>query len=538
MAHTKLLFRSQAREKVLRGASTLADAVRITLGPKSRCVLIEQKWGAPLVCNDGVTIAKAIELEDPDEALGARLLREAAERTGALVGDGTTTSTVLAFAILAGGTRNVASGASAIDLRRGFDRALKAAVEALRRQSRPVTTRREKAQVATISAHNDATIGDLVAEALDRVGREGAITVEEARGTETSLDVVEGMQFDRGYLSPYFVTDPARMETVLEEPLVLLSDRRISAVKDLLPLLEQAAKAGKALLIVAEEVDGEALATLVLNKLRGVLSCAAVKAPGYGDRRRALLDDVATVTGGQVIAQELGVKLEHVGPEHLGRARRVIVGKDATTVVGGGGTAEAVRARCEDLRRQIADATSTYDREKLEARLATLSGGVAIVHAGAGSEAEMKSRKEAFEDAISATKAALAEGVVPGAGLALLRCIEAVEAAAGEAGGDERTGVQIVRHALETPARQIADNSGLDDGVVVARMRGGSGNDGLDAASGRFVDLIEAGIIDATKVVRVALENAVSVAGMLLLAEATLTQVPEQKSETAIAEPV
>jgi chaperonin GroEL len=538
MSHTRLLFRSEAREKVLRGAAALADAVRITLGPKSRCVLIEQKWGPPLVCNDGVTIAKAVDLEDPDEALGARLLREAAERTGSVVGDGTTTATVLAFNIFAEGTRNVAAGASAIDLKRGFDRAQKVAVAALQAQSRPVTSRKEKAQVATISAHNDATIGELVADAIERVGREGAITVEDARGTETTLEVVEGLQFDRGFLSPYFVTDPARMEVLLDEAFILLSDRKISSIKELLPALEQMAKSARALLIVAEDVDGEALATLVVNRLRGVLACAAVKAPGYGDRQRALLDDIATLTGGRVLAHELGVKLESVTDADFGRAKKVIVGKDTTTIVGGGGDPAAVRARCDDIRRQIEQTTSSYDREKLEERLAKLSGGVAVIRAGAASEAEMKSRKEAFEDAIAATKAAVAEGIVPGAGLAMLRCIDDVEAEAAKTDGDERTGMLIVRRALEAPARQIADNSALDDGVVVARMRSGHGFEGLDASTGRFVDLLEAGIVDPTKVARVALENAVSIAGMLLLAEATLTQIPEPVKQAPVEEPV
>jgi chaperonin GroEL len=377
----------------------------------------------------------------------------------------------------------------------------------------------------------------MVTDAIERVGREGAITVEEARGTETTLEVVEGMQFDRGFLSPYFVTDPARMEAVLEDPLILLSDQKVSAIKDLLPTLEQLAKSGRALLIIAEDVESEALATLVVNRLRGVLSCIAVKAPGYGDRRRALLEDIATMTGGKVLAAELGVKLENARLDEFGNAKRVIVDKDATTIVGGGGDPAALRARCEDLRRQIRESTSDYDREKLEERLAKLSGGVAVIRAGAPSEAEMKSRKEAFEDAINATKAAVAEGIVPGAGLALLRCIEAVEADAARAEGDARTGVLIVRRALEAPARQIADNSGLDDGVVVARMRSGSGFEGLDASTGKYVDLLQAGIVDPTKVVRIALENAVSIAGMLLLAEATLTEIPEREREHAAVEP-
>jgi chaperonin GroEL len=413
---------------------------------------------------------------------------------------------------------------------------LKAAIGALQRQSRPVTTRKERAQVATISAHNDSAIGEMVADALERVGRDGAITVEEARGTETTLEVVEGMQFDRGFLSPYFVTDPVRMEAVLEDASLLVADQRISAIKDLLPALEQMAKAGRALLVIAEDVDAEALATLVVNRLRGVLASAAVKAPGYGDRRRAMLEDIAVLTAAKVLSPELGVRLENLRLEDLGRARRVIAGKDATTIVGGAGDPEAVRARCEDIRRQIKDTQSSYDREKLEERLAKLSGGVAVIRAGAASEAEMKSRKEAFEDAISATKAAVAEGIVPGAGLALLRCIDAVGAAAAGAEGDERTGVLILKRALEVPTRQIAENSALDGGVVVARMRASSGFEGLDASTGAFVDLFEAGIVDPTKVVRTALENAVSIAGMILLAEATLTEIPEREREAVPAE--
>jgi chaperonin GroEL len=409
------------------------------------------------------------------------------------------------------------------------------AVEAIRAQSRPVASRKEKAQVATISAHNDPTIGEMVADAVERVGREGAISVEEAKATETSIEIVEGMQFDRGYLSPYFITDAEKMEVILDDPAMLISNRKISVMKDLLPLLEQVAKSGRSLLVIAEDVDGEALATLVVNKIRGVLPCVAVKAPGYGDRRRALLEDIGILTGGRVLVEELGVSLEHLTLTDLGRARRVVVDKDTTTIIGGGGASEAIAGRCNELRAQIKDATSDYDREKLEERLAKLAGGVAIIRAGAASEAEMKSRKEAFEDAISATKAAMAEGIVPGGGLALLRAIDAVEHEAHSCEGDEHTGILILRRALEAPVRQIAENSAADDGVVVERMRTGTGNMGFDAARGEYVDLVQAGIIDPTKVVRVALENAVSVASILLLAEATMVEVPEPKSERAPA---
>jgi chaperonin GroEL len=536
MSHKQMLLKLPARERILRGATSLADAVRVTLGPKSKCILIERKWGAPLVCNDGVTIAKEVDLPDPEENLGAQILREAAERTGDAVGDGTTTATVLAHAILADGVRNVAAGASAIDLKRGLERGLRTAVESIRTGSRPVQTDRERIQVATIAAHNDPAIGTMVAEAIGKVGAEGAITVEEAKGFETLLEVVEGLQFDRGFLSPYFVTDPEGMQAVLEDPFILLYEKRISGMKDLLPLLEQVAKAGRPLLLVAEDVEGEALATLVVNKIRGLLASVAVKAPGFGDRRKAMLEDMAVVTGGRVIAEELGISLEKLTLEQLGRARRVVVTREDTTIVGGTGAAAAVEGRCRELRRQKSDATSDYDREKLEERLAKLTGGVAVIRVGAASEAELKSRKEAFEDAISATKAAMAEGIVPGGGLALLRAIDAVKHEEEKTEGDERTGVQILRRALETPTRQIAENSAADGGVVVDRMRNGTGAFGYDAAAGRYVDLIEAGIIDPTKVVRLALENAVSVAGVLLLAEGTLTEIPEPKSEPRVPE--
>jgi chaperonin GroEL len=534
MPHSQLLFRDQARAKVLAGASALADAVRVTLGPKSRCVLIEKKWGSPIVCDDGVTIAKEITLKDPEENLGARMLREAAVRTGDAVGDGTTTATILAHAIFAEGLRNVVAGASAVEVKRGLDRGTRVAVEALRGLSRPVASALEKQQVAAISAHNDASIGELVAQALEQVGGEGVVTVEEAKGMETELKVVEGMQIDRGYLSPYFVTHPEKMEAVLDDALVLLHDKRISGMKDLLPLLETVVRDGRALLVVAEEIEGEALATLVVNKIRGTLRCVAVKAPGFGDRRKAMLDDMATLTGGQVISEDLGLKLENVTLSDLGRVKRVVVTKDDTTLIEGAGTSETIEARCQELRRQIEETTSDYDREKLQERLAKLAGGVAVIRVGAPSEGELKNRKDAFDDAIASTKAAIAEGVVPGGGLALLRLIEAVEREEAKCEGDEATGLRILRHALEAPVRQIAANSGVDPGVVVDRLRGGSGAYGFDARRSQYVDLIEAGIIDPTKVVRLALENAVSVASVLLLTEATLTEIEDPKKEERV----
>jgi chaperonin GroEL len=529
MAHKQVTFQSAAREKILRGATQLADAVRITLGPKSKSVLIQKAWGAPIVCNDGVTIAKEFDLPDAEENLGARMLRQAAEKTGELVGDGTSTATILAHAIYADGVRNVTAGASAIDLKRGLDRGLKVAVDALKAQSKPVVSRKEKAQVGTISAHNDETIGDLVAEAMEKVGGEGVITVEESKTTQTVLDVVEGMQFDRGYMSPYFVTDTEKMEAVLEDPWLLLTDRKINIMKDLIGLLEQIAKSGKPVLVVAEDVEGEALATLIVNQIRGVLKSVAVKAPGFGDRRKEMLQDMAVLSGGQVISEELGFKLEDATLQQLGRAKRVVVDKDATTIIGGAGERKEIEARTGQIRREIDKSTSDYDKEKLRERLAKLAGGVAVIRVGAPAESEMKAKKDALDDAISATKAAVAEGIVAGGGLALLRCIDALSRLEPQCEGDERTGVQILKRALEAPARQIAVNSAVDGGVVVNKMLEGAVNVGFDAARNRYVDLFEAGIIDPTKVVRVALENAVSVASVLLLTEATLTELPEEK---------
>lgn len=488
MSHKNVLFSSEARGKILQGATRLADAVRLTLGPKSKSVLIEKKWGSPLVCNDGVTIAREFDLKDPEENLGARMLRAAAEKTGEVVGDGTSTATILAHAILADGHRNVTAGANAIDLKRGLDRGFRCAIEALRKMSRPVTTDRERQQVAAISAHNDADIGKLVADAMEKVGKEGVITVEDSKTIDTHLEIVEGMQFDRGFISPYFATDTEKMESILEEVRILICDRKISALTDLVNLLEELSKSGAALLVIAEDVEGEALATLIVNQVRGALHSCAVKAPGFGDRRKEMLQDLAILTGGQLISPDLGLKLEKVTLSQLGKASRVIVDRETTTIIG---------------------------------------GGVAVIRVGAPAEAELKVKRDALDDAISATRAAVQEGIVPGGGLALLRCINAVAAEEDHCEGDERTGVQILRRALEAPARQIAENSAADAGVVIARMLDDEGTVGFDAAQNRYVDLLKEGIIDPAKVVRVALENAVSVASVLLLTEATMTEIPD-----------
>jgi chaperonin GroEL len=533
MAHKQIRFHEEARQRVLKGATALADAVRITLGPKARCVLIGHRWGTPQVVDDGVTVAKAFDLADPEEDLGARMIREAAVRTGDEVGDGTSTATVIAHALLAEGVRNVVAGASAIDLKRGIDRAVEVAVAALEAQSRPVTTREEKAQVASISAHGDVEIGERVADALTQVGADGVVTVEEAKGTSTEVEVVEGMRFDRGYLSPYFVSDPARMECVLDEPYVLLHDKRIGTLADLLPLLDEVARQGRSILVIAEEVEGEALAALVVNQIRGALHTVAVKSPGFGDRRKAMLDDIATLTGGTVISEDVGRTLKTTAITDLGAARRVVVTQTETTLIGGRGKPEAIQARVASLRAAVVETTSDYDREKLEERLARLSGGVAVIRVGAPSEAEMKNRKDAYDDAIHATQAAIEAGIVPGGGVALLRCVPAVEAAAASEEGDRRTGMRLVAHALQSPIRQIAANSGADPGVVVDRVA--SGTLGFDAARGDYADMLSRGIVDPTKVVRVALQNAASVASTLLLSEATLVELDEPKEARAEA---
>jgi chaperonin GroEL len=533
MTYTQLRFSDEARTKVLAGATALADAVRVTLGPTAKSILIEKKWGSPIVCDDGVTIAKQVNLKDPEENLGAQMLRQAAVRTGEVVGDGTSTSTVLAHAIYADGIRNVTAGASAVDIKRGLDRGVKLVVSELGKLSRPVTSIKEKAQVATISAHGETSIGELVAEALEKVGDEGTVSIEEAKGTETTLEVVDGMQFDRGYLSAYFITDAERMEVDLDNPFILLCDNKVSSMRDLLPVLEAVAQAGRAFVIVAEDVDGEALATLVVNKLRGAFPCAAVKAPGFGDRRKAMLQDIAALTGAQVVSSELGVKLSAVTLSDLGSAKRVVIDKENTTIIGGAGNKASIDGRCAEIRAQIEKTTSDYDREKLEERLARLAGGVAVIHVGAPSEVELKNRKDAFDDAISSTKAAVEEGIVPGGGLALLRLADALTKEEQSAEGDIKTGLGVLRRALEAPVRQIALNAGVDPGVVVDRLRSGTGDFGFDATTGQYGDLSEAGIIDPAKVVRVALENAVSVAGTLLLTEGTLTEIEEKKTEVA-----
>lgn len=529
MAHSKIEFRAAARERVLSGATQLADAVCVTLGPKSKSVLMQNKWGNPTVCNDGVTIAKRIDLQDPEQNLGAQMLRQAAERTGDAVGDGTSTATILAHAILADGIRNVVAGASAIDLKRGLDRGLLLVLESLAAQSRTVSTPKEKAQVATLSAHNDPVIGQLVADALEKVGVEGVVSVEESKTTETVVEVMEGMRFDRGYVSPYFVTDTEKMQVELEDACLLLCDHKIGGLKDLIPLLEQVAKNGQPLVLIADDIEGEALTTLVVNHIRGVLKAVAIKAPGFGDRRKDMLQDMAVLTGGTVISSDLGISLEQVELQQLGRAHRVVVSKDSTSLIGGAGTREAIDARLQQIRAQMAATTSDYDREKLQERVARLSGGVAVIRVGAPSEAEMKARKDALDDAISATRAAIAEGIVPGGGLTLLKAVTSIAAEEARHEGDVRTGLQILRRALEAPARRIAENSAVDAGVVVARMLAEPGNIGFDAAANTYVDMYEAGIIDPTKVVRIALENAVSVASILLLTEATITDIPEKE---------
>lgn len=525
--YSELLFHDEARMKLLRGATTLADAVRGTLGPEARAVIIERKFGSPLVCDDGVTIAKQVTLKDRFENLGAQLLKEASVQTNDAVGDGTTTSTLLAHAMFAEGLRNVLVGVSAIELRKGMKRGAVAAVESLRAMARPVKDEADTAHVATVSAHGDSAVGALVAEAVAKVGTEGVVEVEEARGTETTLELVEGMQFDKGFLSPYFVTDGESMEAVLDHPLILIIDRKIASMNDLLPLLEEVLKAGRSLLIVAESVEGEALATLVVNRLRGTLAACAVKAPGFGERRKAMLEDMAILVGAKMISEDLGIKLDSVTMADLGQADRVVCDKDSTTIIGGGGDKAAVASRCQELRRQIADTTSDWDREKLQERLAKLSGGVALIRVGAVSEAEMKRLKDAFDDAISSTRAAVAEGIVPGGGAALLRAIAAVEAAEQQCDGAERAGVHVVRLALEVPARQIARNAGVDEGPVVERVRCGSNFFGFDAHKRDFTELDERGIIDPLKVVRLALESAVEVAATLLLADVTLVDREE-----------
>ncbi len=530
MAAKEIKYYSEARSKILKGVDILADAVKVTLGPKGRNVVIEKTFGSPTVTKDGVTVAKEIELEDKFLNMGAQMVKEVASKTSDVAGDGTTTATILAQAIAHEGFKLVAAGHNPMALKRGIEKAVAKAVEALKEMSKPTKDQKEIAQVGTISANNDSTIGDIIAEAMNKVGKEGVITVEEAKGMETTLDVVEGMQFDRGYISPYFVTDPEKMEVVLEDAYILCHEKKISGMKDLLPILEQIAKMGKPLLIIAEDVEGEALATLVVNKLRGTLKVCAVKAPGFGDRRKAMLQDIAILTGGQVVSEDLGVKLENVTLKDLGSAKRVVVDKDNTTIVDGAGSKEAIEARVKQIRVQIEETTSDYDREKLQERLAKLVGGVAVIRVGAATETEMKEKKARVEDALNATRAAVEEGIVPGGGVALLRCQKALDGLQLE--GEEKFGLDIVRKALEAPLRQIADNAGHEGSVVVEKVREGDGAFGFNADKEVYEDLIAAGVIDPTKVVRFALQNAASVASLLLTTEAMIAEKPKEKKET------
>jgi chaperonin GroEL len=529
MAAKEIRFGAQAREKVLRGVNLLADAVTVTLGPKGRNVCLEKSWGAPAVTKDGVTVAKEIELEDRFENMGAQMVKEVASKTSDLAGDGTTTATVLSRAIFSEGLKLVAAGHDPMSIKRGIDKAVEKVVEELKSLSKPTRDREEIAQVGTISANNDKTIGDILAEAMEKVGKEGVITVEEAKGLETTLDLVEGMRFDRGYLSPYFVTDPERMECVYEDAYLLIHEKKISGMKDLLPVLEEIAKIGKPFLIIAEDVESEALATLVVNKLRGTLKCVAVKAPGFGDSRKAMLEDIGILTDGKMIAEELGIKLENVTSKDLGRAQKVIIDKDNTTIVEGAGKKSAIEGRIAQIRAQIDETTSDYDREKLQERLAKLAGGVAVVKVGAPTEIEMKEKKARVEDALHATRAAVEEGIVPGGGVALIRASAALKNL--RVSENAKVGVQIVQRALEEPLRWIARNAGADGSVVLDKVKNGKGAFGFNAATEEFEDLVKAGVVDPTKVVRVALQNAASVAGLLITTEAMIAEKPEKKNE-------
>jgi chaperonin GroEL len=523
----QLQFDSAARDALQRGVDKLANTVRVTLGPRGRNVVLDKKFGAPTITNDGVTIAKEIELENPYENMGAQLLKEVATKTQDVAGDGTTTATVLAQSMVHAGLRLVTAGANPMFLKRGMDRAVQAVVAELKKQSKPIKTPAEIANVATISANNDPEIGKLISEAMDKVGKDGVITVEEAKGLDTSLEVVEGLQFDRGYLSPYFVTDPERMEAVLEEPYILIHDKKIASIKDILPILEKVSQVGKPLLVISEDIEGEALATLVVNKLRGILNVVAAKAPGFGDRRRSMLEDVAILTGGRLITEEAGLKLENAIITDLGRAKRVVVDKDNTTIIEGAGKKTDIKARVDQIRKEIEDSTSDYDKEKLQERLAKLSGGVAVVHVGAATEVEMKEKKARVEDALAATKSAVEEGIVPGGGVALLRAQPAL--AALEAKGDERAGIEIVSNALEAPLKMIASNAGAEGSIVAERLRTQKGAMGYNAATGQYEDLFESGIVDPTKVTRSALQNAVSIASLVLTTEAVIADIPEEE---------
>jgi chaperonin GroEL len=527
MSAKEIKYGAKAREKMMKGVDTLADAVKVTLGPKGRNVLLEKSWGSPKISKDGVTVAKEIDLEDRFENIGAQMVKEVASKTSDVAGDGTTTATILAQAIFREGFKRVSAGANPMAIKRGVDKAVDAIVAELKKLSKPTKNKVEIAQVGTISANNDTAIGDIISEAMEKVGKEGVITVEEAKGMQTTLEIVEGMQFDRGYLSPYFVTDAEKMEVELEEPYILLNEKKISNMKDLLPLLEEIAKTGKPLLIVAEDVEGEALATLVVNKLRGTLKCAAVKAPGFGDRRKAMLEDMGVLTGGQVVSEDLGIKLEKLTPADLGTAKRVNVDKDNTTIVDGGGSRQALEGRVKQIRAQIDETTSDYDREKLQERLAKLIGGVAVINVGAATETEMKEKKDRVEDALNATRAAVEEGIVPGGGVALVRAMKALDRI--KLSLEEDMGVKLVRRALEEPVRQIANNAGFEGATVVQHVMEKEGNYGFNAETGQYEDLMKSGIVDPTKVVRFALQNAASVAGLLLTTEAMVAEKPERK---------
>jgi chaperonin GroEL len=528
MPAKQIVYSENSRQAILRGVNQLADAVKVTLGPKGRNVVLEKKFGGPTITKDGVTVAKEIELKDPLENMGAQMVREVASKTSDVAGDGTTTATILAQSIFREGVKAVAAGANPMALKRGIERAVETVVGEVQKFSKPVSGDMI-AQVGTISANGDATIGNIIAEAMTKVGKDGVITVEESKTMTTELQTVDGMQFDRGYLSPYFITDPDRMEAVLEDPYILIHEKKISNMKDLLPVLEQIARSGKPLIVIAEEVEGEALATLVVNKLRGTLNCCAVKAPGFGDRRKAMLEDIAILTGGKAIMEETGIKLEGVRLEDLGRAKRVTVDKDNTTIVDGGGTQKTIEGRIKQLRSQIDETTSDYDREKLQERLAKLAGGVAVIKVGAATETEMKEKKARVEDALHATRAAVEEGIVPGGGVALLRAGQALESL--KLDGDEQIGVNIIRRACEEPVRQIAGNAGHEGAVVIGQIRGGSdANYGFNAQTGEFEDLVKSGVIDPTKVTRTALQNASSISALMLTTEAMIAEIPEKKS--------
>ncbi|MDY6879263.1 MAG: chaperonin GroEL [Desulfatiglans sp.] len=527
MTKKEIKYSAQAREKIMKGVDILANAVKVTLGPKGRNVILEKSWGAPNITKDGVTVAKEIEVEDKFENMGVQMVKEVASKTSDVAGDGTTTATILAQAIYREGSKLVAAGANPMSVKRGIDKAVLSVVNELKKISKSTKDKMEIAQVGTVSANNDKTIGDIIAEAMEKVGKEGVITVEEAKSMDTTLEIVEGMQFDRGYLSPYFVTKPEKMEVHLEDPYILLHEKKVSSMKDLVPILEQIAQSGKPLLLIAEDVEGEALATLVVNRIRGTLHCCAVKAPGFGDRRKAMLEDIAVMTGGRVISEDIGIKLENISLQDLGTAKKVTIDKENTTVVDGGGSRSDLEGRVKQIRAQIEDTTSDYDREKLQERLAKLIGGVAVINVGAATEAEMKEKKARVEDALNATRAAVEEGIVPGGGIALIRAMKGIEKTSLD--GEEQLGLNIIKRALEEPVRQIANNAGFEGSVVVQKVMEGKGNFGFNAETGEYQDLVKAGIIDPTKVTRFALQNAASVAGLLMTTEAMVAEKPDKK---------